>query len=65
MSFSKSPDNRMPQIFSFFLLNIYMELFKAVSTVPAYFKAVFIFLQKKETKKIIIWAKILLSTKKF
>jgi len=42
-----------------------MELFKSVPTVPAYFKAVFIFLQKKETKKIIIWEKILLSTKKF
>ena len=33
-----------------FLLNIYMELFKSVPTVPAYFKAVFIFLQKKKQK---------------
>ena len=40
------------------------ELFKDVPTVPAYFMAIHLFLQKKDTK-ILIQKKILLSTKKF
>ena len=42
-----------------------MELFKAVSTVPAYFKAVFIFLQKKETKKLLFGKKYYFQQRNF
>ena len=40
------------------------ELFKDVPTVPAYFMAIHLFLQKKETRKF-SFKKILLLTKKF
>ena len=59
MSFSKSPDNKMPQIFDFLLIKY---LLKDVHTVPAYFKGFFF---KKRDTKICIREEILLSTKKF
>ena len=47
MSFSKSPDNKMPQIFDFLLIKY---LLKDVHTVPAYFKG--FFFQKKRYKNL-------------
>ena len=48
-----------------FLLNIYMELFKAVPHSPRIFQGCFYIFTKKRNKKIIIWEQISLSTKKF